>query len=58
MSFSKRIETIVTAPFMSVFLCFWVLIFNMGVTRVISSLLFNSKKLVDLERIPGTEPED
>jgi len=41
MSFSERIETIVTAPFMSVFLCFWVPIFNMDVKRVISSLLFN-----------------
>lgn len=58
MSFSKWFETIVTAPFMSVFLCFWVLIFNLGVMRVISSSLFNWKKLLDLERIPGEDPED
>lgn len=46
MSFSKRIEPIVTAPFISVFLCFWVLVFNMGVMRVISSLFFNWKKVI------------
>lgn len=45
LSFRKWIETTVIGPYMSVFLCSWVLIFNMGVVSVISSLLFNWKKV-------------